>query len=209
MGCKKMRIIILTILTSSLLTPFSYGQEQKNDKNLMTQLPEFKYNSNAERLGIIKKEKTDCPVCGLERNYVYDGPFYSVNQIEGICPWCIKDGSAAKKYDGEFQDVASCDSVEKQEYLVELTTKTPGYSGWQQERWLSHCGDFCMLKDYVGWAEIIGLKEELTDDLNEIKSDYGLTEKELEKYLINKSGMQGYLFQCLHCGQHRLTVDTN
>ena len=53
------------------------------------------------------------------------------------------------------------------------------------------------------------LKEELTDDLNEIKADYGLTQQELEKYLVNKGSMQGYLFQCLHCGKHRLTIDTD
>jgi uncharacterized protein CbrC (UPF0167 family) len=146
-------------------------------------------------------------VCGEERSHIYNGPFYSIEEVEDICPWCIKDGSAAMKYDGEFQDAASCENVDKQEYLVELTTKTPGYSGWQQERWLSHCGDFCAFKSYVGWSEIKDLKEELTDDLQAIKADYGLTQEELEKYLVNNSSMQGYLFQCIHCDKHRLTVD--
>ena len=203
-----MRLTVLIILTATVLTACTNGQvNQTNDKTDMTELPTFKYNPNMERLGIIKKEKTTCPVCGQDKNYVYEGPFYSVEEVEGICPWCIKDGSAAKKYDGEFQDAASCDTVDKQEYLIELTTKTPGYSGWQQERWLSHCGDFCALKDYVGWTEIKDLKEELTNDLNEIKTDYNLTEEDLEKYLVNNGSMQGYLFQCLHCKKHRLTID--
>jgi uncharacterized protein len=120
-----------------------------------------------------------------------------------------KDGSASQKYDGEFQDAASCDPVDKEEYLTELTTMNPGYSGWQQERWLSHCGDFCALINYVGWAEIKDLKEELKDDLNEIKNDYGLTQEQLEKYLVNNGSMQGYLFQCLHCNKHRLTIDSD
>lgn len=175
----------------------------------MTDLPTFKYNPNAVKLGIINKERTTCPVCGQHRDYVYQGPFYCIEDVEGICPWCIKDGSAAKKYNGEFQDAASCDTVDNHEYLIELTTRTPGYSGWQQERWLSHCGDFCALKDYVGWKEIKDLKEELTDDLNQIKADYSLTQEELEKYLVNNGGMQGYLFQCLHCKQHRLAIDTD
>ena len=175
----------------------------------MAELPRFKYNPNAEKLGIIKKEKTNCPVCRQDRDYVYNGPFYSIDKVEGLCPWCIKNGLAAQKYNGHFQDAASCDDVEKQEYLVALTTKTPGYSGWQQERWLSHCGDFCALKDYVGWAEIKDLKEELTDDISEIKADYGLTQEQLETYLINNGSMQGYLFQCLHCGKHRLAIDTD
>lgn len=205
-----MRITVLTIITATLLTACTNGQgRQINDKTEMIELPTFKYNPNAESLEIIKKEKTTCPVCGQDRDYVYEGPFYSVDEVEGICPWCIKDGSAAKKYDGEFQDAASCDPVDKEEYLTELTTMTPGYSGWQQERWLSHCGDFCALKNYVGWTEIKDLKEELKDDLKEIKADYGLTQEELEKYLVNNGSMQGYLFQCLHCKKHRLTIDMN
>ena len=172
-------------------------------------LPEFKYNPNALKLGIIKREHTTCPVCEQEREFVYEGPFYSQDDAEGICPWCIKDGSAAEKYDGEFHDSASCDTVDKEESLIELTTKTPGYSGWQQERWLSHCGDFCALKDYVGWKEIKDLKDELEDDLEEIKSDYGLSQTELESSLVKHGSMQGYLFQCLRCGKHRLAVDTD
>ncbi|WKK83585.2 CbrC family protein [Marivirga arenosa] len=203
-----MRLFILTLLITTFLTACSNEQNsQSNNETAMPELPTFRYNPNPEKLGIIKKEKTTCPICNQKRNYVYEGPFYSVDEVEGICPWCIKDGSAAKKYDGEFQDAASCDPVDKQEYLIELTTKTPGYSGWQQERWLSHCGDFCALKAYVGWAEIKDLKEELSDDLNEIKTDYNLTQEELEKYLVNNGSMQGYLFQCLHCKKHRVTID--
>ena len=203
-----MRFTVFTILISTLLTACTNEQtNRKNDNNNMTELPTFKYNPNAERLGIIKKEETSCPVCEQKQNYVYQGPFYCIDEVDGICPWCIKDGSAAKKYEGEFQDSYSCDTVNNEEFLTELTTRTPGYSGWQQERWLSHCGDFCALKDYVGWLEIKDLKEELEDDLKEIKSEYNLTQEELEKYLVNNGGVQGYLFQCLHCKKHRLTID--
>lgn len=108
-------------------------------------LPTFKYNPDPVSLNVIKKEPTTCPVCEKERDYVYHGPFYTVEDVEGICPWCIKDGSAAKKYDGTFQDDASCDDVDQEEYIDELIFRTPGYRGWQQEYWLSHCGDFCAI----------------------------------------------------------------
>jgi uncharacterized protein len=196
------------ILTVLIIFACNNGQSNKsNDNTEMSDLPEFKYNPNAEKLGIVKRQKTNCPVCERERSAVYDGPFYSVEEVDGICPWCIKDGSAAKKYDGDFQDAASCESVDKKEYLIELTKRTPGYSGWQQERWLSHCGDFCAFKNYVGWSEIQDLKSELTNDLDEIKADYDLAQEELEKSLQTNSRMRGYLFQCLHCKIHRLTID--
>jgi uncharacterized protein len=194
-----MRPIIFSLLTILLITACN------------PELPEFKYNPDALSLGIIKEQKTICPVCKLERDYVYEGPFYCIDEVEGICPWCIKDGSAAKKYDGAFQDDASCDSVSQPEYLKELTTRTPGYPGFQQEKWLSHCGDFCAFKGYAGWdeIEIKHLEEELADDLNQVKSEYLLSQEELEEHLVNNGSMQGYLFQCLHCNKHRLAVDTD
>lgn len=205
-----MKVTFLILWTLALLISCKKGKENEiNNKHIMSDIPHFKYNPNAERLGIIKKEMTHCPVCGQNRAYVYRGPFYTVDEVEGICPWCIKDGSAAKKFKGEFQDAASCDSVINPESIVELTTRTPGYSGWQQERWLSHCGDFCALKDYVGWEEIKDLQDELSNDLTYIKTENNITQEELENYLVNNGSMQGYLFQCLHCEKHRLTIDTD
>jgi uncharacterized protein CbrC (UPF0167 family) len=200
-------IIIFILIFATSCNNFQ--DNKSTDNGEMTSIPDFKYNPNALNLGIIKSQKTMCPVCIKEREAVYEGPFYSSEEVEGICPWCIQDGSAAKKYDGYFQDSESCDSVARREYLIELITRTPGYSGWQQERWLSHCGDFCALKSYVAWADIKDLKGELTNDFNQIKTNYGLTQEELENSLIDNRSMQGYLFQCLSCGKHRLTVDTD
>jgi uncharacterized protein len=175
----------------------------------MSSLPSFRYNPDAVSSGIIKKETTHCPICEQERDYVYEGPFFSEEEVEGICPWCIHDGSAAAKYEGEFQDSASCEAVDKEEYLIELTTRTPGYSGYQQEQWLSHCGDFCAFKGAVGWKEIAHLAEELEDDIETILSDYDLSKKELQQSLQKEGSIQGYLFQCLRCGQHRLCADSD
>jgi uncharacterized protein CbrC (UPF0167 family) len=172
-------------------------------------LPVFKYNPNPMLLNVIKKERTLCPVCNEEREYVYDGPFYSIEDVEGICPWCISDGSAAKKYDGQFQDDASCEEVNKEEYIDELIHRTPGYYGWQQEYWLSHCGDFCAIVQYVGWKEIEHLEEELSVDIAEICSEYNITKEEFQSWLTNEGSLQGYLFKCVHCNKHRLYVDSN
>lgn len=200
------------ILTFSLLTYItSFVQYQKdNSKKLANRsdLPFFKYNPNAYKLGIIKKEPTNCPSWGQKREYIYDGPFYSTEEIEGICPWCVKDGSASKKFNGEFQDSGSCDSVDKMEYLDELIHNTPGYHGIQQEAWLSHCGDFCAFTEYVGWKDISSLKEELASDIGQIKEEYNFSQQDLERNLVKKGSLQGYLFQCLHCKKHSLAVDT-
>jgi uncharacterized protein len=170
-------------------------------------LPNFKYNPNPILLKVIKEEKTLCPVCNKNRDYSYVGPFYSVEEVEGICPWCIADGSATKMFEGEFQDVESCDDVEKDEYIDELIYRTPGYSGWQQEYWLSHCGDFCAIKSYVGWEDIKNLEDELSDDIQRICNNFHITEEIFKSSLINGGDHQGYLFQCIKCGKHRLHSD--
>ena len=171
--------------------------------------PEFKYNPNPILLNVIKKEKTHCPVCKKHREFVYDGPFYSEEDVEGLCPWCISDGSAAKMYNGTFQDDASCEKVDKEEYLDELIHRTPGYLGWQQEYWLSHCGDFCAIVQYVGWKEIEHLEKELSEDIATICYEYGLTKEEFQSWLTNDGSLQGYLFKCIHCEKHRLCIDSN
>ena len=173
----------------------------------MKTLPVFKYNPEAEKWEILIRKNTTCPVCQQSTEYVYDGPFYAEADVDNICPWCIADGRAAEKYAGEFQDSASCEEVVDEASLIELTTRTPGYTGWQQERWLSHCGDFCAFKGYVGWKEIKSLRDELEADLNTIMDDYGMDEDECKVSLVKNGSMQGYLFQCLHCGAHRLTAD--
>ena len=138
---------------ADFLTEFSNRMDQFILSN-NSSLPEFKYNPKAIEFGIIKNEKFFCAVCNSERDYVYRGPFYSVEDVHGICPWCIHNGAAADKYKGSFQDSSSCDPVDSDDKMTELTCRTPGYSGWQQERWLSHCNDFCSFQGYVGWAEI-------------------------------------------------------
>lgn len=75
--------------------------------------PTFKYNPDPVSLNVIKKEPTTCPVCEKEREYVYHGPFYSVEDVKGICPWCIKDGSAAKNTMASFKTMQAVMTLSK------------------------------------------------------------------------------------------------
>ena len=75
-----------------------------------------------------------------------------------LCPECIANGEAARKYDGSFQDDFSVDDgVDDPEKLDELIHRTPGYSGWQQEYWRAHCGDYCAYLGHVGARELRAL----------------------------------------------------
>jgi len=202
---KLLPFLLLLFICYSCTNP-----EDKNDSSSKREtLPEFKYVPRALELGLIKKEKTHCPVCNEEKNYVYEGPFFSEEEVEGICPWCIHDGKAAKKFNGIFVDSESCEPVDSNKHVRELTERTPCFTGWQQEKWLAHCGDFCSFEGYVGWKEIKNKAQNLKSDISPILSEYGLTQKDFEDYLQNDGSMQGYLFKCLHCSQYRLAVDTD
>jgi uncharacterized protein CbrC (UPF0167 family) len=171
------------------------------------EIPSFKYNPDPFKVGVFQKEKSTCPVCGKETDVVYCGPFFSTEDVENICPSCIKDGTAATKFNGEFQDSASCEYVDSEEFLDELVHRTPGYCGWQQEVWLSHCSDFCQIVGVVGWNEIAHFENELRDEIDRITKEFNMTKDDLKKALIAGGSLQGYLFKCIKCGKMRLHVD--
>ncbi len=74
-------------------------------------LPEFKYSPNAYKLDLFVEAEGVCSVCNEKRTLRYNSSFYSVDNPEYICPWCIANGKAAEKYDGEFNDYCGIEGV--------------------------------------------------------------------------------------------------
>lgn len=171
-------------------------------------LPTFKYHPNPIETGAFQKgtpQKCDC--CGCETDLWYESPFYSIDDVDRICPKCISNGAAAKKFDGEFQDADNVGKVSDSDKLDELLHRTPGYIGWQQEYWCAHCDDFCAFIGYVGWDDLIrsGIDKEIEETYDQDICGFDLTD--VKEYMQNDGSMQGYLFRCLHCGKHLLYVD--
>ena len=173
----------------------------------MESLPVFKYHPDPIKTGAFQTDKiVTCECCDKETSVYYSGPFYSVDEVECLCPECIKNGKASDKFDGTFQDESSCDGISDNEKLNELCTRTPGYSGWQQEYWLAHCDDFCAFIDYVGWREIeqMGIAIEIEEDILS-NGEYPISM--VKEHLSVNGRLQGYLFRCLNCNKHRLHID--
>ena len=171
-------------------------------------IPFFKYHPDPFATETFRRLDAPavCPCCGEETSVVYEGPFYCVEEVHGLCPGCIASGAAAEKYDGDFQDSESVDPVSDPEKLEELVLRTPGYCGWQQEYWRAHCDDFCAYLGTVGYQELqdMGILEEV---LEEPGSEDVEWIRENLPYLSRDGSMQGYLFRCLHCGKYLLHVD--
>ncbi|UGS88834.1 CbrC family protein (plasmid) [Ralstonia wenshanensis] len=108
-------------------------------------LPYFRYHPAPLATGAVAASEKICACCNQARGYIYVGPVYSVNDLhDALCPWCIADGSAASKLDASFADSHPLARAGvPAEVMEEVNLRTPGYISWQQEWWLSHCGDAC------------------------------------------------------------------
>jgi len=177
------------------------------------ELPKFRYSPNAYELDLFEKKEGVCSVCNEKRAMKYTSSFYSIEEPKYICPWCIANGKAAEKYDGEFNDYCGIEGISPdpndpkpeipQELLLEITNKTPSYVSWQQEVWLTHCNEPCAFIGYVDADDIQPYYEELREDIE----TYTEFNPEMINYLSKDDSVVGYLFQCLQCGKHRLHID--
>ena len=170
-------------------------------------IPTFKYHPDPVATGSIQASEAECLCCGQRRGYIYVGPVYSVKELsESICPWCIADGSAHEKFGAEFTDSAGVGSHYHNQQVPaavveEVAFRTPGFSGWQQERWLACCRDAAAFLGRAGHAEI---QSRFADAIESLRTDSEMGERwpQFFEALSSEDGPTAYVFRCLHCGQH-------
>ncbi|WP_444946479.1 CbrC family protein [Microbulbifer sp. VTAC004] len=171
-------------------------------------LPVFKYYPDPIGTGAIEKTNEECECCEKYRGYRATSTIYAIDEVETICPWCIFDGSAVAKFDGEFSSSHSLlsDAI-AMDIVKEVCERTPSFISWQQERWLSHCNDAC---EFHGNAEKSDLEELSGEDLNEfLSSEYISTDmwpSVLQSY-VKGGGFAVYKFMCRGCGKNRFYTD--
>jgi len=170
-------------------------------------LPEFRYHPDPLATGAIEASGAICIVCGRARGYVYTGPVYSARELdEQLCPWCIADGSAYQQLGAEFVDVEGIGGYGTWEAVPvsvvrELVERTPCFSGWQQERWFTCCGDAAAFIGRAGKAELQAAGQAA---LEVVRSEAGYEGSDWDEYLevLDADGSPtAYLFRCLHCGK--------
>lgn len=171
-------------------------------------LPTFKYHPNPLATGMVVVSDTDCVCCGKARGFIYAGPTYALVQYDQcICPWCIADGLAHEKLDVSFTDEASIggygmwDDV-SEEVIQEVAFRTPGFSGWQQEQWWTHCGDAAQFIGLAGKKELEAFGPQA---ITVIQDSAGLSNgpewEEFFAVLDRQGSPTAYLFRCKNCGQ--------
>lgn len=146
--------------------------------------------------------------CGQVRGFVYTGPVFAKEElVDSFCPWCIADGSAAKRFDAIFTDDIGMPDDVPVEVVDAVTTRTPGFGGWQQEHWLYHCGDGAAFLGAAGWPEL----ERHPDALDSVRQELprgSWRSEEIEAYLraLDKDGSPtAYLFSAVTAARISLT----
>jgi hypothetical protein len=177
-------------------------------------LPTFKYFRDPLAAGSFKLDPDiPCLGCSCIRGYIYAGPVYTEKNFilqNHLCPWCIADGTAAKRFGASFNDAGMMDDV-PEEVMKEIEERTPGFESWQGAGWLACCDDA------AGFLGLAGSKELKRDFpgaipavMDILSDDYGYSGKEQKEFfdaLSKEDQPTAYVFQCLHCQSYLASVD--
>lgn len=181
--------------------------ERSARKERLKDLPFFKYHPDPLETGSFEEgEEKICPCCGNKSKVYYSSFPYCSEHVEYICPTCISNGEAARKFDADFVQNAEWHGAPDKEKDDELFRRTPGYMSWQGEYWLSCCDDYCAYMGTVGTRELKAMN--IADEVIAEYVQRGAFE-DIGEYLVKDGPMCGYLFKCLHCGKYHLWVDAD
>jgi len=139
----------------------------------------------------------------MTTGYAYVGPFFTLEDPQNICPWCIADGNAATAFHLVFVYDYDLEPVDDPTMKDELQHRTPGYFFATQYEWPTHCGDYCAVLRKVRWSDLEPLESELTADLDRLEVEDG-TDRQAKREALQGTALWAYLFRCLKCGTYRL-----
>ena len=182
-------------------------KEEAARRERLKDLPQFRYYPDPVGTGAFEEgEEKTCPCCGKKSTVYYSILPYCIENVENLCPICISNGEAARKYDATFVQDAEWNGEPDKEKDEELFRRTPGYISWQGEYWLSCCDDYCAYLGTVGTRELKAM-----DIADEVFEEYEARNEfeDVREYLVKDGSLCGYLFRCLHCGKYHLWVDAD
>ena len=172
-------------------------------------LPQFAYHPDPVKTGSVEPSDIRCKCCGQSRGFIYTGQPYGPHDglRRALCPWCIADGSAHQKFDAMFTPTRNIGDYGDrqpvpQRVVEEVAYRTPGFTGWQEESWIAHCGDAAEFLGPASYADVMGYGEPL---VHKLKKQAGFrTESEWQEFLTSLDGKNGcivWVFKCRKCGE--------
>ena len=176
-------------------------------RNAPMNAPSFKYHPDPFATGSLVVSNTTCACCAKERGVIYTGPAYAINDYnDRICPWCISDGSAHNVLEVTFTcewDIGLGAEPVPEAVVEEIAFRTPGFQGWEQSRWWTHCGDGA---EFLGRAGRDDLRDFDSTAMAVIRASVGLEKDgaewdDLLDALSREGTPRAYKFRCRKCEQ--------
>lgn len=118
-------------------------------------LPKFTYFPDPIKVGAITKDPGVCDCCGRHSDWNCPKGIYSRHTVDRLCPWCVADGSAAKKFKGSFQDLHDVPQSVPKSVKYEVNSCTPGFETWQGNTWLFSEKDAMIFVGEVNGKELL------------------------------------------------------
>jgi uncharacterized protein len=167
-------------------------------------LPVFRYHPDPLKTGsVVVAADAPCLGCSRIRGYIYTGPVFTSRNFpleHHLCPWCIADGSAAREFAATFNDTGETDGI-GDAARKEVETRTPGFTAWQQERWLSCCGDAAAFLGAAGAEELMRDHPAAVAEVKKhLREEYELSMADAEEFfgdLRKDDEPTAYVFGCL------------
>ena len=177
-------------------------------------LPVFRFHPEPLDSQSVIESDVECVCCKTSRGYIYAGPCFcddDADLYEQLCPWCIADGTAHRKFGVTFmEEVMQWDSEKKRyvpiqlspEFEAEVLQRTPGFNTWQSGYWLACCGGPAIFLGNAGKEELLGKWAGAYEAVLQ-ETNYGPGE-DWEAWLqhMEKDGSpSAYVFKCGCCNQ--------
>lgn len=172
-------------------------------------LPQFPYYADPVGDGRIVRQDITCGVCGLARTWAYVGGIYAQEKPEALCPWCVADGQAAARYDGQFQDADFSEEANAESVLAVLR-QTPRVMIWNPIFWPDHCHECCVYlgvlipsesPELAAASDVVAEAQALARNISKQWDAKDILE------CAESGSMTVHLFQCRQCGIHKLSLD--
>lgn len=174
----------------------------------------FRYHPDPHATGAFEATEDACECCGETRELRYTGSVYAVANVENLCPWCIADGSAATRFDASFvswgasPEDASVGEISSEVY-ARITTRTPGFSSVQEERWLAHCGDACEFHGAARTSDFLRISDA---EIERLEANSSMRREDVEERRVEAGSGDAdedyfFKFVCRQCGEIRLLED--
>lgn len=170
----------------------------------MKELPAFEYFFDPYGHHAFIQEDMLCDCCSAVSSYHH----VALSNLDDgdevhICPACVADGSAAKKFDLVFNEIDEDVSPAVRDIIEH---KTPGISSWQQQSWEVHCKDACI---YLGQADAQDLANASNSNKASWMDDFGRSVDDWEQFIEGRPNEDFVVdkYQCRHCGETVLVYD--